>query len=176
MLLVPGLSISILPLNRGIKLASADLLFRMELHSDPEMLSVVRGAIMEMAEEMGFPDEECRAVTRAVDEALANVIRHAYQGRAAQPIEILCHRVQEPVDGRGREGVEIVLVDHGVGADRDQLCGRCLEDIRPGGLGLHFIRSGVDTMEYSSEARQNRLRLVKYLPGSDGNRENPKGA
>lgn len=150
-------------------------LLRLELPSNPEILCVVRSAVMRLAEELGFPGEQCRSLTRAVDEALANIIRHAYDGRTGQPIELLCQRLKEPGGEVQREALEIVLVDHGAAADRDKLCGRSLDDVRPGGLGLHFIKESVDIMEYTSEAHENRLRLVKYLPAGKLDSNIPKG-
>ena len=138
------------------------MLLQLELPSNPEMLCVVRSAVMRLTEEFGFSDEQCRALTRAVDEALANVIRHAYGGRPGRPIEISCRHVQER-SGAQRDGLEIVLIDHGKSADGKKWCGRPLDDIRPGGLGLHFIQDAVDLMQYSSRFHTNRLRLVKYL-------------
>ncbi len=102
---------------------------------------------MRLTEELGFPAVESRALTRAVDEALANIIRHAYDGLPGQPIELVCRRICSRVDGKQRTGLEIVLVDRGVCPDRKKLCGRSLDDIRPGGLGLHFIQGGVDSTE-----------------------------
>jgi anti-sigma regulatory factor (Ser/Thr protein kinase) len=147
-------------------LNSADWLLRLELPSNPEILCVVRSAVMRLTEEMGFPAEECRGLTRAVDEALANVIRHAYDGRPGQSIELTCRRLQDRTGNQERAGLEIVLADQGTAADREKLCGRSLDDVRPGGLGLHFIQRAVDVMEYSSQAGTNRLRLVKYLPAA----------
>lgn len=120
--------------------------------------------MMRLTEELGFPAGECRALTRAVDEALANIICHAYHGRPGQPIHLLCRRTEVRTSGKERTGLEIVLIDRGAAADRKNLCGRPLEDVRPGGLGLHFIEGGVDVMQYQRQARRNRLRLVKYLP------------
>jgi anti-sigma regulatory factor (Ser/Thr protein kinase) len=145
------------------------------LPSDPEILCVVRSAVMRLTEEMGFSTEECRGLTRAVDEALANIIRHAYDGRQDQPIEVLCRRLQNRTGSKQRAGLEIVLVDHGAAPDRKKLCGRSLDDVRPGGLGMHFIEDAVDVMEYTSHARENRLRLVKYLPNAEGETKVVKG-
>src|SRR5579862_3266870 len=124
----------------GLNLHRAGWLLRLELLSNPEMLCVVRSAVMRLTEELGFPAEECRALTRAVDEALANIIRHAYDDRPDQPIELLCRRLQTRPGGTQRTGIEIVLIDRGAAADRKKLCGRPLDDVRPGGLGLHFIQ------------------------------------
>jgi anti-sigma regulatory factor (Ser/Thr protein kinase) len=139
-------------------------LLRLELPSNPEILCVVRSAVMRLAEEMGFPAEQCRGLTRAVDEGLTNIIRHAYNGRPGQPIELLCRRSQNRTGNKQRAALEIVLVDHGAAPDRKKLCGRSLDDVRPGGLGMHFIEDAVDVMQYTSHARGNRLRLIKYLP------------
>jgi anti-sigma regulatory factor (Ser/Thr protein kinase) len=142
-------------------------LLRFELSSNPEILCVARSVVMRLSEEMGFAPADCRALTRAVDEALANIIRHAYGGRPGRPIEIVFRRIRHRIGGKPRAGIQIVLIDQGPAVDRKKLCGRSLDDIRPGGLGLHFIESGVDAVKYTREGRKNELRLVKYLPTGD---------
>ena len=140
------------------------LLLFIELPSNPELLCVVRGMMEGLTDVMGFSPPECRAVTIAVDEALANIIRHSYQARPGQPIEISCRRIHGQLNKRRRAGLEITLVDYGPAIDHAKLRGRMLDDIRPGGLGLHFIRKSMDTMKFIRAGRTNRLRLVKYLP------------
>lgn len=150
-------------------------LLRLKLSSDPEILSVVRSAVMCLAGNMGFPDAECRALTRAVDEALANVISHAYGSRPGQPIELPCRRINERTAGRQMAALEIVLIDRGPAVNRKKFCGRPLDDVRPGGLGMHFIQNGVDVVQYSRRLHRNRLRLVKYLPALKPESTSPKG-
>ena len=154
------------PWGEGLGLRRSGWLLRLELPSNPEILCVVRSAMMRLTEELGFPGAECRALTRAVDEALANIICHAYGGRPGQPIELWCRRMRARTGGKPRVGLEIVMEDRGAAADRKNLCGRPLDDVRPGGLGLHFIHDGADVVQYTSRARKNRLRLVKYLPSA----------
>lgn len=139
------------------------LLLRMELRSNPEMLGVVRDALGQLAATLGFSEPDCRAVVRAVDEALTNIIRHAYLGDAEQPIEASFRRIHAPRDGEPEDALEIVLEDYGVTAEPEKMCGRALEDVRPGGLGLHFIRECMDTVEFSRSNGRNQLRLVKIL-------------
>lgn len=137
------------------------LVLRMELRSDPSALSVVRGAMERVAELLGFTAEETRAIVRAVDEALANVIEHAYEGQGGLPIAVTCSRVRGGDAKRG-EGLEVVLEDEGNAAEASELKGRDLEELRPGGLGLHFMRSAMDQVEFTRNGGKNRLRLVKY--------------
>ena len=140
-----------------------DLLLSMELKSRPECLCAVRGAVAQVAERLGFAEAECRAVVLALDEALANVIRHAYAGRPDRPIEVSLRRIRAPWRGASREGLEIVLLDRGRKIDRAKLSGRPLDEVRPGGLGLHFIRESMDAVEFRRIAGRNRLRLVRFL-------------
>src|SRR5713226_234198 len=78
------------------------------------------------------------------------------------------HRGILPQDSGGarwqrKDALEIVLEDHGTAVNRKKLCGRALEDVRPGGLGLHFIRECMDTVEFNRRNGRNQLRLVKIL-------------
>lgn len=144
-------------MNRG------NLLLKMELPSNPGALCVVRNALEQLAQMVGFRDAECRAVVLAVDEALTNIIRHAYQGKTDQPIQILFRRIQAPQDGARRPALEVLLQDRGIRVDGSRLCGRDLEDMRPGGLGLHFIKESMDAVEFRRRWGRNQLRLVKFL-------------
>lgn len=149
------------------------LLMRMELPSNPMLLCAVRGAVERLTESFGFSPQECRAVTRAVDEALTNIIRHAYCGRADRPIELIFSSIRgHPINGRSIQGeaglknavgLEIVLCDRGPAIKPEQMCMRALEEVRAGGLGLHFIQESMDVVEYKRVKGTNRLRLIKYV-------------
>jgi anti-sigma regulatory factor (Ser/Thr protein kinase) len=140
-----------------------DVLLRVELPSDPGLLCAVRGAVERLTESFGFSAEECRAVTRAVDEALTNIIRHAYSGRPGRPIELLFRAIQGRADQNAASGLEILLSDRGPAIKPDQMCMRALEEVKPGGLGLHFIQQSMDIVEYKRANGTNCLRLVKYV-------------
>jgi serine/threonine-protein kinase RsbW len=145
-------------------------LLRVELPSDPSMLCVVRGAMERLTEEFGFSPAEVRSVTRAVDEALTNIMRHSYGGAVDRRIELSCTRIAK---GRkaSAEGFEVRLIDYGPKIDPAKLRGRRLDEIKPGGLGLHFIRQSMDIVEFRRTKGANVLRLVKYLSqeGQNGN-------
>jgi serine/threonine-protein kinase RsbW len=146
----------------GCKL-SRSLLLRLELKSNPRLLSVVRGTVKSLTEVFGFSAQGCRSVTRAVDEALSNIMRHSYGGLLSEPIALYFRRIQRG-SGAGTDcGLEVQLWDHGVKFDPTSAPVRQLKELRPGGLGLHFIRQAVDTIEYRRIGRTNRLRLIKYL-------------
>ncbi|HKM80043.1 MAG TPA: ATP-binding protein [Candidatus Acidoferrum sp.] len=141
----------------------SELLLKLQLESNPQALALVRAAIERAAEVLHFHEEESRAIVRSVDEALANVIRHAYRGKSGCPIEVTCRHLHSTQSGACVSGIEIVLRDSGVCADPAKMKGRPLEEVRPGGLGLHFMRQSMDEVEFSRKKGKNQLRLVKYL-------------
>src|ERR1700739_3358779 len=102
----------------------------MRVRSNPETLCVVRKALGQLAQTLGFSETDCRAVVLAVDEALTNIIRHAYQGKPAQPIEVSFRSIQAARDGAAKPALEIVLEDRGAAIDAKKLCGRAPDDVR----------------------------------------------
>jgi anti-sigma regulatory factor (Ser/Thr protein kinase) len=147
---------------------SRDLLLRLELHSNPHLLGVVRGAVERLAEVLGFSAQGCRSFTRAVDEALSNIMRHSYSGRLDEPIAMYFRHVLRRSNGVAGGGLEVQLWDRGLEFDMANVPVRRLNEIRPGGLGLHLIHQAMDAVEYTRVGRSNRLRLVKYLAGREG--------
>jgi anti-sigma regulatory factor (Ser/Thr protein kinase) len=149
--------------GRGTQRTEPELFLKLELKSNPEALCVVRAAVERAAEALHFSEADTRAIVRSVDEGLSNVMRHAYQGRTGLPIEVHCRRLDGKRIREGRGGIEIVLHDEGLAANPEKLKGRPLDEIRPGGLGLHFIRQSMDVVEFSRKKGKNQLRMVKYL-------------
>lgn len=119
------------------------------LPSDPRYLPVVRGAIGPLAAAIGWDEAECLAITLAVDEAITNVIRHAYHNRRDGLIGIECQE--------GPDGLEITLSDNGEAPDMSKICARELGCDQPGGLGTHIIRKVMDNVSYESTAGGNRF-------------------
>jgi anti-sigma regulatory factor (Ser/Thr protein kinase) len=110
-----------------------------------------------LSERLGFPGEQARRMVLAVDEACTNVIRHAYGGRSGGRI-----RISFTID---TARLEIQIRDFGRTTSPDALKPRDLNDIRPGGLGMHFIREGMDEVSYEAPADGGGLlRLIRYLP------------
>ena len=138
-------------------------LLKLELRSHPALLCVIRGALGPLLEMLEFSEEHIREIIRAVDEAVANIMRHSYQGRLDQPIEVYCNRLHRQSNGQTEQAIEILLFDCGPAVDTTKIVARPLDEVRPGGLGLHIIRGSMDTVEYKRAGRLNRLRLVKYV-------------
>ncbi|MBI4553999.1 MAG: ATP-binding protein [Candidatus Latescibacteria bacterium] len=123
--------------------------------SHPKYLSVIRRIVEACARDLRFVDEDTRRLVLAVDEACSNVIKYAYDGDVTQSIivEFTC------IGDR----LTITIRDFGKKPDVEKIAPRDLADIRPGGLGTHFIRSIMDEVTYdTSPAVGTALTLVKY--------------
>ena len=133
----------------------------------PAELRRIRAALRAALAEVGCDKSVVDDLVLAVDEACQNVIRHAYPRGAAgdsggPPGEIRLELSQRP----GR--LVVMLSDDAPASPPDLLSrGRDLSDIRPGGLGTHFIRALMDelSLQSSPSGRGNCLRMVKRLDG-----------
>src|SRR6202050_4544034 len=131
------------------------LQMKFAMPSDPRYLPVVRGAIGRLAEVIGWEEPECRAIALALDEALANVIRHAYHNSADGMIELECRE--------SADGLEITLLDKGDAPDRSKICAREIGCDQPGGLGTHIIKNVMDSVSYEGPPEGNRFVARKLL-------------
>ncbi|HUU21193.1 MAG TPA: ATP-binding protein [Phycisphaerae bacterium] len=133
----------------------------LSISSTPAHLPIVRATVERLTHLLGFEEEVGHKITLAVDEALSNVIKHAYHGREDQPIEITFRRVRE---AGGGEALGIELRDWGTPVARSAIRSRDLDDVRPGGLGVHIITSIMDEVKYvPSPGGGTRLRMTKAL-------------
>lgn len=136
----------------------------LNITSSTKCLPVVRGAIEKMAKVEGFGEMDSHALMLAIDEALANVIEHGYEGKDDQPIAITLMSVKA---GDGRAGIAVTVRDKGRQVDPGKIKGRPLDEVRPGGLGVHIIKSVMDEVEYSCPPDGGMLlRMIKYIGGA----------
>jgi|ABPX01.1.fsa_nt_gi anti-sigma regulatory factor (Ser/Thr protein kinase) len=123
---------------------------RLTVLSSPTYLPVVRAAVERFCQLLGSDEETTGQVVLSVDEALTNVIKHAYAGAEDRPIQVTLAPCTGP-DGRC---LSIAIRDWGTACPRERIRGRDLDDVRPGGLGVHIMQCCMDR--------------VDYQPGEDG--------
>ena len=137
--------------------ANDETLMTLRIPSRPERLRLVRKGVSEMALLVGCSDETTRDMVLAVDEALQNVIRHGYNFDPNGEIEIALRREGEQMIFLIRDDAETV--------DPTKIKPRELDDIRPGGLGTHFIREVMDEVEFLTLPKDggNLLKMVRKI-------------
>ncbi len=132
---------------------------RMRLTSDLNEVSKVRQAGEKIALAIGFGAEQAAMIMLTIDEALANVIQHGYGGQKGRPIDVLIERVCL----EGRVGIRVLIRDRAKQVDPASIKGRDLDDVRPGGLGVHLIKSLMDEVVHRPTGQGMELEMVKYL-------------
>jgi len=137
---------------------------KLSIFSTPNHLPVVRAATERLCRTIGFAEPQVTQVVLSVDEALTNVIRHAYGGAQDRPIEIELHAL-----GPAERGIVVRIRDHGGGVSPQQIKPRDLDELRPGGLGVHIMTECMDALEYQpAEGGGTMLVMVKRLRPAAG--------
>lgn len=126
-----------------------------KIPSDPKYLKIVRRAVFHLCEIAGLSRRERNNSMLAVDEACTNIIKHTYKGATDKAINIKATIFDDKI--------KFVLKDYGEKIDLNTIKSRKLDDIRPGGLGVHLIQSVMDEVIYDNTQKNgNRLTLIKY--------------
>lgn len=129
-----------------------------KIPADPKYLKLIRRTVTNICEIAQFSSKDSNQIVLAIDEACTNVIRHAYGGASMKPIilqvQILSDRIR------------FMLQDYGKKATIESFQSRNLEDIRPGGLGVHLIKTVMDTFDFRNNGKRNELILEKFFSNS----------
>jgi serine/threonine-protein kinase RsbW len=127
-----------------------------EFSSHAGNLSLVRHFVRQYLSDQDCDESIVDMVVLGIDEACTNIIRYAYGNAEDQLIRLSLERTVE--------GIRCRLRDYGCPLDASKLCGRELEVVRPGGLGLYLIRQAFDKVYYSRRPKGTELVLTKTLP------------
>jgi sigma-B regulation protein RsbU (phosphoserine phosphatase) len=132
----------------------SDFLFGLSFPADPKRLRLVRPALRAAAEACGFDENETDDVLLAAGEAIENIIVHAY-GNQRGEIALAVHRMPD--------GLMLRIRDFAPTVDPAKIQPRKLEEVRPGGLGTHFIRAVMDDASFIPlpDGEGNLLELIK---------------
>lgn len=136
----------------------------LEMRSHPQYLSGVRELLSSVSKRLGFSDAQCSQIALAVDEALCNVIRHGYKRRSDQPIWVDLWPLETTgavaAEGAEAAAVKIMIQDEAEQVDPETIKSRNLDEIRPGGLGVHIIKEVMDEAVYQRREGGVGMRLT----------------
>ncbi|MGE5505320.1 MAG: ATP-binding protein [Actinomycetota bacterium] len=130
--------------------------FERRFPARPETLSEIRAAVAWTARQLGCCEVTTHDVVLAVDEACQNIIRHAYCGGDGDIV------LQLTKDGGH---LVVRLIDFAPPVDAGRVRGRPLDEVRPGGLGVHLIRSVMDEVAFLTppDGAGNLLQMTKRI-------------
>lgn len=153
----------------------------LRIRSHPRYLCVVRAMIGTALQRLHVTAAVRGRLALAVDEALANVIRHGYAEREDGPIWVRFTTLapaETAADGKAADagqtaaeeigGVRIVIEDEARQVDPEQIRGRELSQVQPGGLGVHIIREVMDHVHYAPRPDKGmRLEMTRRVRSED---------
>ena len=142
-----------MPENQSGEIQKVDEL----LESSLDSVDRAEAAVLKVAGEIGFDEDDLHAVGMAVRESMVNAVVHGnrYNARKKVHLEVF----------QAKDHVSIVIADEGEGFDMSQLPDPLAEEnlLRQSGRGLLLIQAFVD--EFSLQKRQpsgTEVRMVKY--------------
>jgi len=103
-----------------------------------------------------FDSREARLFSWAVEEIITNIIRHSYEGREGETLEIEWDVSSGKVMLIFRfEGLPVVIPEEKFNLEKK------IREKRKGGLGLEIVRRACDFLEYGREGGKNWWRIGK---------------
>jgi anti-sigma regulatory factor (Ser/Thr protein kinase) len=124
---------------------------RLMVRSDPRFLGSIRSLVRAWLEACEVAENVVDTAVLAIDEACANAIRHAYDGRCDETLEVRLHESEDHL--------EFQVCDQGTPCPP-----KCMErrppkrpaanDLKPGGLGVPLMHEIFDE--------------VRFCPGESG--------
>ncbi len=133
---------------------------QIRITNETQNLVVVRDFITRMVQKSGLRKSDENKIKLAVDEAISNIIEHAYEAGRSGTIDIEVRSTLELF--------EIYIRDSGKHFDPGDLPNIDIQShVKTGrrhGLGIFLMRQIMDEVEYRyKEGLENELRLVKYV-------------
>jgi anti-sigma regulatory factor (Ser/Thr protein kinase) len=128
--------------------------------ADVNLLSAARVFIVNVLRNSGYPEDSVGDIELCADEAITNVVEHAYQydpkkslsvelSMEKEALRITVRDQGKPFDPRSKEG-DVDLDKH-------------ISERRTGGLGRFLISSFMDEVDYRRENNDNVLTMLKKL-------------
>ena len=134
-----------------------EALIQVRVKAEADRLRLVRKVVHSASAWAGCSEPCTRDIVIAVDEACQNVIRHAYGDSSAGELVLDIRRDDD--------SIVFNLVDFAPPVDVSQIGPRDLDDLRPGGLGTHFIKECMDEVSYAAAppGAGNRLMMKRRI-------------
>jgi anti-sigma regulatory factor (Ser/Thr protein kinase) len=127
--------------------------FDMVIPADPSAIPTVTNGILHLLQSKGWPEDEILKVELALQEALANAIRHGCQGDATKHVQCCV-----TVDPAGE--IIVVVRDPGAGFDAKTVPHPLTPQnmLKPSGRGIYLINELMDEVAFADGGRELQMR------------------
>jgi anti-sigma regulatory factor (Ser/Thr protein kinase) len=131
---------------------------QLQFLSNPANLSRARKAVERFCETTALDQPARDEIGLVVNEALANVIRHAYGNAPDRPIEMKIEHYED--------GIHLVIRDWGNGVNPANRPHEPHDPLVPGGLGLICLKKLTDGVQFKPQPDGMLLELIRTSNGS----------
>ncbi|MCG8506337.1 MAG: ATP-binding protein [Sphingomonadales bacterium] len=120
--------------------ARDERILELRFPAQADRMAMVRASVRSAARFCGFDERDTNDIVLAVGEACQNVILHSYGEQDSGDIVLGILR--------GVQGITLRIVDFAAPLDPATLAPRDLDDLKPGGLGMHIIHQVMDSADF----------------------------
>jgi anti-sigma regulatory factor (Ser/Thr protein kinase) len=130
--------------------------FTMTIPADPAAIPAVTEGVNAMLTQKGWPEDQVMAIELALQEAVANGIRHGCRGDATKQVQC-----SVSIDAEGE--VLIVVRDPGHGFDPTTVANPLAPEnmLKPSGRGIFLINGLMDDVQYADGGRELQMKKRK---------------
>jgi len=130
--------------------------FTVTLAADPSAIPAITEGVTSMLVQKKWPEEQIMAIELALQEAVANAIRHGCRGDASKQLQCT---VNITADGE----VIITVRDPGQGFDPAKLADPLAPEniLKPGGRGIFLITGLMDDVQFADGGRELQMKKRK---------------
>ena len=138
--------------------------YKLRIPSQTENLELIRIFVGLVAKKVGFSPDDIGKIELATDEACTNVIKHAYDKKDRQSLDVAVK-----IDF---QKFTVFVTDHGKGFQPTNIkipdMKQYLAELRVGGLGIYLMRTLMDEVDYDIKPGvRNQVKMVKYFIDKD---------
>ncbi len=131
--------------------------YKLEVPASTDQLSVARDFVCDHARSFGFGPAEVEGIRLAVDEAMTNVIKHAYKFDDSKTVYINVGMRSNEFWVAIQDTGDTFRIENYQEPDVEQR----IKDRKKGGVGVYLIRKLMDKVEYSQKNAHNEIKMIK---------------
>ncbi len=130
-------------------------------NTDLRFIDLIQVVGSELLKHMNFSQEDGERLWLAIQEGIANAMRHGNKLDKQKPVKVTFLPTSEKL--------EIRIEDLGSGVDLSTVPNPNLPEnlLKPGGRGVYFMRAVMDKVELEHRVDGSTLVLVKYRKGHE---------
>ncbi|MBA4395836.1 MAG: hypothetical protein C0394_00380 [Syntrophus sp. (in: bacteria)] len=141
-----------------------DDVIRLSLPPDLSWLHLAQMVIREAALKVGFTGDDLYQIDLAAEEAISNVMVHAFDGQDRENFDLICERA--PL------GMKITIKEKGLPFDPRQIPDYCpsenIDQMSASGMGVFLMKELMNEVQFRNLGMEGKeTSLVKYLPAKN---------